>query len=85
MDDNIDHGYVRAVALDRLREKLSEDGFPAEVSLQVAELLKVYSDNAGIVDPKTSQPLQKKLIEALDKMPSTEEKMPSTEEKGVEE
>ena len=76
MNDSIDHGYVRSVALDRLRDKLSEDGFPAEVSLQVAELLKVYSDNSGEVPSKTLQPLEKKLLEALDKLPSLEEEAP---------
>lgn len=72
MNDNIDHSYVRAVALDRLNKKLSEDGFPAEVSLQVGELLKIYSDNSGEVDAKSLQPMQKKLVEAIDKMPSEE-------------
>lgn len=72
MTNSIDHGYVRAVALDRLREKLSEDGFSADVSLQISEMLKVYSDNAGEVEPKKIEPLQKKLVESVDKMPLEE-------------
>lgn len=73
MNDSIDHGYVRAVALDRLRTKLQDDGFPADVTIHLADLLNVYSDNEGEVDLKTVQPIQKKLLEALGKMPSIED------------
>ncbi len=72
MNDNINHGYVPTVALDRVRERLSEDGFSAEVSLQVAELLRVYSDNAGNVAANVSEPIQKKLLAAIDQMPPGE-------------
>lgn len=73
MNDSIDHGYVRAVALDRLRTRLQDDGFPADVTIYLADLLNVYSDNEGEVELKTVQPIQKKLLEALGKMPSIED------------
>lgn len=68
MTESINFSYVRRVALDRVSDKLKENGFDENVVSQLGELLNTFTANEGEIEKKDLQRYQTRLVQAIDKM-----------------